>query len=671
MVKSGEKFRRGLIVSDGVVTAGTDRLQDAVAALNTLGVERIDAVAVGGIRDQEALQRLVRGVLPNEGLVIDGGLPLALIAKKLNHKARSGIKVSVPGADWVWPETLDGVQPGEQALVYADLAADKPFSITLDGKAVPAGTMKSAARPLLERAWVAARMKKLLDKRGQTKDPDMSAAISKQVVEMSVQYRVLCPLTALLVLETENDYARFGINRKALADILIVDGATVNVMSRKTPQYIAAMKTPPPPPPPRRLEEKKLAPMTGGAPPTDGLALGRAAPGGSPAATAAAPKEMAADKAEASPRKGKASADMDDLMDAKAEAKRDEAPPPPAMEPRAQEGEAEERPRSIPQVAQQAIEPEQPQAEINPYTGPFLEIMTAVRKKDTKLALGKADAWWRRSPGDVMALVALGEACEASGNLSEAARAYGSLIDLFPARADMRRFAGLRLERLQSEAALALAVDTYGKALIERPDHPQSHRLLAYVLLKTGQPEKAFDVLEKGHRVRYPDDRFRGVEQIMSEDLGLAAQAWIKAQPERRDEIYKRLQAAGGQRENAPSLRFVLSWETDANDVDFHIYDGKGGHAYYASQELPSGGQLYADVTTGYGPECFTIRGKQRAYPYKLQAHYYSRGPMGYGMGKLQIVQHDGAGTLTFEERPFIVMQDQAFLDLGKVTRAL
>jgi uncharacterized protein YfaP (DUF2135 family) len=30
-----------------------------------------------------------------------------------------------------------------------------------------------------------------------------------------------------------------------------------------------------------------------------------------------------------------------------------------------------------------------------------------------------------------------------------------------------------------------------------------------------------------------------------------------------------------------PSLRFVLDWQTDANDVDFHIHDAKGGHAAF------------------------------------------------------------------------------------------
>jgi hypothetical protein len=219
--------------------------------------------------------------------------------------------------------------------------------------------------------------------------------------------------------------------------------------------------------------------------------------------------------------------------------------------------------------------------------------------------------------------------------------------------------------------ALELALDTYGKAVEQRPDHPASHRLYAFSLVKAGQLEKAFEAIVAGAKRKYPPGRFAGVDRILKEDVGLVAAAWMKAEPKRSAEIAKLRDEAHGTDEGNPSLRYVIVWETDANDVDFHIYDAKGGHAYYGNRQLASGGELYADVTTGYGPECFTIRGARegRAYPYTLQAHYYSRGPMGYGMGKLQIIDHDGKGGLTFEERPFVVMVDRAFVDLGTVER--
>ncbi|MCP4661231.1 MAG: tetratricopeptide repeat protein [bacterium] len=286
----------------------------------------------------------------------------------------------------------------------------------------------------------------------------------------------------------------------------------------------------------------------------------------------------------------------------------------------------------------------------------------------------RRDVEGRRSEahGDVPALAALGEGCEARGDLRRAARAYGSLIDLFPARADLRRYAGERLERLAEDAGVGLAVDSYEKAVAQRPDHPSGHRLLAWALYKTGRPQAAFEALERALRERYPEDRFRGVRRILQEDLGLMAAAWLRSEPARRAEILRRLRAADARLEEGPSLRFVLTWETDANDVDLHVHDGRGGHAWYDQRTLPSGGELYADVTTGYGPECFTIRRPfaRRAYPYRLQAHYYRRGPMGYGMGTLQILDHDGRGKLRIEDRPFVVMTDGAYVDLGTVKKS-
>jgi tetratricopeptide (TPR) repeat protein len=311
---------------------------------------------------------------------------------------------------------------------------------------------------------------------------------------------------------------------------------------------------------------------------------------------------------------------------------------------------------------------EMPQS-ADPYTGKFKTVMGALARGSTQEALSIATAWQREEPGDVMALVGLGEALEKDNQTERAARAYGSIIDLFASRADLRRFAGNRLERLRGDAGLDLAVDTYEKAEKQRPDHPSSHRMLGYARLRRGDYQKAFETLALGASRGYPPDRFRGVDRILREDLGLIAAAWMRAEPARAGEILRRLRQAGGTIEDRPSMRFILSWETDANDVDFHIFDAKAGHAFFSSPHLASGGDLYADVTTGYGPECFTIRGPRKGAPYTLQAHYYSRGPMGYGMGKLEIIDHDGAGNLKFEERPYVVMVDHGFVDLGTVAK--
>lgn len=38
---------------------------------------------------------------------------------------------------------------------------------------------------------------------------------------------------------------------------------------------------------------------------------------------------------------------------------------------------------------------------------------------------------------------------------------------------------------------------------------------------------------------------------------------------------------------------------------------------------------------------------------------------MGYGMGLLQIQTFDGKSQFTFDDRPYVIMTDRAFVDLG------
>ncbi|WP_437308052.1 AgmX/PglI C-terminal domain-containing protein [Sorangium sp. So ce388] len=789
--------RRVVLLSDGIATAGEvapGALRGAAAALRDAGVERLDAVALGGIRDEAALRQLVTAGLPRDGAVIDGARDLADVERRLASATRSGIAVDVEGARWVWPRALHGVQPGDEALVYAEVPAELPVRITVDGRTT-APDLRGVERPLLERAAARAKIDDLLAREATGGDKD---AVRKQIVDLSVAHRVLSPYTALLVLETEGDYARFDIPRRGLSDILAVEGGRVAVRKRSWPPSEkpwgaapragvagptadaspaasaagegAALRSPPAPPAPPAgaLTEESFGAGglglsgvgEGGGGRAEGIGLGSigtvghgsAAAAPAPSAGVAGPSAGSGQgfggghgrlggnhsgAAAPSIRRGatqvsgrfppeviqrivrqsfgrfrlcyeeglRRDASLQgrvavhftiDPSGAVANARDGGsdlpdgavvscvvrafdalsfpapeggsvtvvyplqfAPPGAATAPAARDADATPPPEPPPESL-----PE-------PYAGRFKLIHDLLARGDAPAAVRDAWAWRAEDPGDVLALVALGEALEAAGDVPGAARAYGSLLDLFPARADLRRFAGGRLEHLAGGAGLELAIDTYEKAREQRPDHPSSHRLLAFARLKRGEHAAAFDSLAAGLERRYPPGRFAGVESILREDLGLVAAAWIKAEPARRAHVLARLAKAGAALEGAPSLRFVLSWETDANDVDFHIRDDRGGHASYSQPTLPGGGRLYADVTTGYGPECFTIRAprERRASRYTLQAHYYARGPMGYGMGKLQIVDHDGKGGLSFEERPFVVMTDQAFVDLGAVTR--
>jgi TonB family protein len=934
-----EGSTRLLVISDGISTAGSAelrRVEEATKALAAAGIKRADAIVDGGIQDTSALKAMTTADLPDDGVVIDGRLPTETIAHKLGSAALPPIKVSVPGSEWVWPETIVGAQPGDEVLVYADLPASRAMKVLLEGEAtitaeVPTTTTE---RPLLERAWVRARIDRLESERSRLPegDRDMRDALKRSIIELSTKHRVLSDFTALLVLETEWDYRRFNIDRNALVDILSVgahgitlDGRTQRPEMPALPPPAAttpkpglyAMKGPTTPDPDANpqwqaqaqapLDPRDAVPQMarnfdpdmaarqngilgvmqqqsghflaspyggafavgnddadvwGGLTGSDvgeaygvgGLGLvgtGRGGGGvgegsigigagqresakaeaedvwGSLAGTEVGEAygvgglDLAADGAALKDsgsmiggsgegtigigntgligkgggggtgsgygrgsgagfggrgsrvpvvRQAKAtvqgSLDKDiirrivrahinevracynqglvrdpelagrvainfvisaqgkvpsavvqesSLRDSRVgncvakAVKRWKFPKPrgggvvrvtypfvlspdgrtfnarplspeeqariAAEEARLQaeaerrrlEWEAEEKRRAAERAEAEA---EARRTEGSPYSGRFFDVSKKIEEGDAKGALAIALAWRQQDPGDVLALVALGEAAEALGDDETAARAYGSLIDLFPARADLRRYAGNRLERL-GEAGLALAVDTYQKAVESRPDHPASHRLYALALTRLGEHERAWEAVLAGRNRDYPSGRFAGVDKIFDDDAALIAAAWLRAKPADAARVRDMAQKEGVTIATAPSTHFVITWETDANDVDFHVHDGKGSHAYFGARTLPSGGELYADVTTGYGPESFTINGQAAAYPYKIEAHYYSRGPMGYGMGKLQIIQHDGKGGLRFDERPYLIMKDRAFVQLGTLDKAL
>ena len=653
-------WRRVLIIGDGVATAGGE-----LPALASL--ERIDAIVVGGIRDEAALRRIVAaGKRP--GALIDGHLEPPEIAARLVRAARAGVEISVEGAEWWYPRTVSGVQAGDAVLVFASLPEGKRFDVRVDGRAYPIdeAALGDAEPALLERGAARAHIAALIERKETAKGGE-AEALRQQIIQLSMRKRVLSPYTALLVLETEADYARFGIDRRALADILTVGEHGIGTVDRLAAVPRGGKRTARPVEREAEDGERANAPRDESKDEKRKVAAGEGQMEMNTGSSA-----MIVSK----PAEGMVMADAPKTVE-----KEEDAPasPPPPPSPTPEAVMAEPMPAPARRPDPEADRPRRSLANDNddedgrprlpPHTGPFREVTSLLARRRHEAALARARAWRAESPGDVLALVALGEALEATGDAATAARAYGSLIDLFPDRADLRRFAGERLEHIDSAAARELAVDTYRRAVLSRPDHPSSHRLFAYALLRAGRPEEAFDALAAGLTRDYPDGRFAGAREVLAEDLGLIAAAWTRAEPSRGKEIRSKLRAAGGTVENGASLRFVLVWETDANDVDFHIHDANGDHAYYQRPELSSGGRLYADVTTGYGPECFTIRGPRarRVHPYTLQAHYYSRGPMGYGMGKLEIIEHDGKGGLKFEQRPFVVMQDGAFVELGKV----
>lgn len=647
-----KKHRRLLLVTDGIDTAGPTEIQGVLKGSH---FERLDVVLVGGLRDLEGMQSLTQAVLPQDGLVIDGRMSGPQVAQRLESTVGQR-SVSVEGSEWVWPTTLESLQPGDSRLIYAKFKSSVPdqVKVRLGGELIEVKPGRARLGPLLSRSVAVAQVARLENQLAQTEDPESKESLSQKIVELSTRNRVLSNKTALLVLETDQDYARFRIDRNALSDILVVGSSGLELQTRSK----AITHAPPGEKVPsgeraRKAESDGDSLFLSG---TDDVAPDDTAQGNLSAPIGGEEQELISAPPAASnlatrsgvTAEGGVARPIQRESLSLSQARHDRP------EPEERDSSGEESGNELTSGGP-------------PLEGLSAQIDTLIKAGKTGEALAAARAWQEKEPSNVLALVALGDALQAAGQKKEAARAFGSIIDLFPSRADLRRYAGGRLQSLGSEG-LSLAVDCFQKAVEQRPDHVSSHRFLAFALAREGRYREAVDALEAGLSRRYPEGRFRSYERILKDDLGILAAAWLAKSPENKTEVYARLKKYDSQLAKQPSLRFILTWETDANDVDFHIKDRGQGHAYYSQPKLASGGELYGDVTTGYGPECFAIEGPAKAAPYRLLIHYYSRGPMGYGMGQLEVLHHDGEGHLRFEERPYLVMHDGAYVDLGEVS---
>lgn len=762
---------RVFVIGDGMPTAGEiepDALARKVAGMASSGAARIDAVTVTTARNRDLLQALTSAGLSRDGVVADAvqSDPVAQLAVP----TLGAIDVDVKGANWVWPKKLRAMQPGQPALVFAELPEAMPVQVTLSGAASLSTQLepKAAEPALLERAWVGARIAMLLHRSAEG-DPDLAAALKQQAAALSVKHRVLCPLTALLVLETEADYARYAIDRSALAQVLTVtpEGAAVleprkalevpNLGWRAGQGGLQQRVDAPEKAQPNRRESNQFSdtsppaaqarasaadPMPSAAAPMEsamakaiedgselvighgsgGMGFAGTGSGGGGSSRSApgmgsAPKAkreetvhvgLAAGDAEGSARTAVADAlarknAQFNACYARAASKNPEIAARYTLKFRVRgDGQltdiavvggdaavqacitdvantvrvlgkvpATERfervlnfrapvlPPGPVEIAapQAAVDDSDPtelkeflkQIDANPsVNGPLAEVRGLLAKRQNNAALARGLAWRSEAPTEVLPLVALGEALLANGDASGAARAYGSVVDLFPARADLRRFAGNLLETC-GQAGSALAIDTYRKAVAQRPDHPSGTVMLAVALAQAGQFAEALQAIDTAKPQQWRGGNFNGVERGLADLRALIATASGKPEPG-----------------TEPQTLLIVSWETDANDVDTHFFDRRNAHGSYRNRVIP-GGELFADITTGYGPEFVQLR-SDAAFPVRLFAHYYRMGPMGWGMGRLQVIRFDGKA-LRAESRPFVLMANDARVELGTVAK--
>ena len=191
-------------------------------------------------------------------------------------------------------------------------------------------------------------------------------------------------------------------------------------------------------------------------------------------------------------------------------------------------------------------------------------------------------------------------------------------------------------QRLVQANRADLAVPVLRQVLVLAPDEPQSQRDLGLALAAAQQPQAAVEALYEVARRQWP--RFPEIELIALAEMN----AVIATSPTPLDtaRIDPRLL------KNLPlDLRATLSWDADNTDIDLWITDPNGERAFYGNPLTYQGGRMSKDITSGYGPEEFSLK---RAKPgkYVVQAQFYGhRQQIVSGATTIQLLLSTGFGT--------------------------
>lgn len=693
---------RFVLVSDGAATVGQTAPAEVYRPLDRLRQgARLSALVLGAREDAAALRQITTG---------RGRIVRVPFTERMEERAREAaarlalplgrtVEVRDASADAFYATGAEDVQAGGEVIVLGRLREGADTRVAVGGVRTGAALPldERLYEPLLVREFYRAHLDRLQEDERHADGPEGRERLAAEQVRLSIEHRVMVPRTTMLVLETEADYDRFGLNRTALSRILTVGPRGIERLDRDPGRLALADRADDDPAP---------------ADPSD-----------------ADPEVPAADEAQAA-------VDAEDFTGAAAEpvvedeGSREEAdaagpppppapppppppPPPPSMPsaPVAAPAESSNAATALQGrvagvavqqaatardsagagtanlevvVAGQTVvtppEPAEPPRpalpewvgarRFRPGEADSLMARLASNPRDRVLynelseALAEAERWrelrdvafrWQpMDPDNPQVYESLALASHNLGRRDEAYRATGSLVEVAPSKPEMLQRAALLLWRVGARDAWEAPAR---RAVEMRPDLPNPYRTLALLLWQAGRYEEAAETLERA--LQNPVDGWYGnAAEVVSQELGYVYRAWIRAEPRRAEEIRRRAERHSVDMGRTDRFRITMTWDTDGNDVDLHVVDPRGEHVYYGHMQAESGIQLLRDITQGFGPE---VMRTDRVDPgaYHVGVKYFAAGPMGISRGILVVMEPRADGDVAVRIEPFRLIPER------------
>ncbi len=210
---------------------------------------------------------------------------------------------------------------------------------------------------------------------------------------------------------------------------------------------------------------------------------------------------------------------------------------------------------------------------------------------------------------------------------SDALKALSSLVENKPGDGVLARDVGFSAMQwgLSSQAYYL-----FYRVASARPFEPQNYHALALCLEGLGKNDLALAYYEVGLHGKWAS-RYGDFRRILGLDYLRFLRQVKKKNPKSNlsDYIDAREKTLAQELSLSDSdLLITIFWNTDSTDIDLHVVEpggffSAGEECYYENPKTKIGGQLTQDVTTGYGPEMYTLP-KAVKGDYKVRVNFYS-----------------------------------------------
>jgi Flp pilus assembly protein CpaB len=213
------------------------------------------------------------------------------------------------------------------------------------------------------------------------------------------------------------------------------------------------------------------------------------------------------------------------------------------------------------------------------------------------------------------------------------------------------------LSRARRQAGDLLGAARALSGVVElRPEDPEALRLAGFVLLADGLPQPAAELFGHLRATRSFEvqtyleealalielgriaDAARNYELVLARTWERHAEAvdaarehyvqWLRRllggttlNATERQAVRRRIDSLGAVATKV-DLQVTLQWNVDDVDIDLWVTGPEGERTWYQQSDTKSGGHLFWDDTTGYGPELFQ-QARAHAGTYVAEVHYF------------------------------------------------